>query len=53
MDNNFTTDIENLLEKVRLNSVSMVELHNLMKYKFKWQNTKNIIITTVQTKYIT
>ncbi len=51
MDNNFTTDIEDLLEKIRLNSVTMADIHRT-KYSqvrqwLQYYRLQTIIISTI------
>ncbi len=51
MDNNFTTDIEDLLEKIRLNSVSMAEIHRAkyfqVRQRLQYYRLPTIIISTI------
>ncbi len=50
MDNNFTTDIEDLLEKIRLNSVTMADIHRTkyfqVRQRLQYYRLPTIIIST-------
>ncbi len=48
MDNNFTTDIEDLLEKIRLNSVTMADIHKTKYFHVRqYYRLPTIIISTI------
>ncbi len=51
MDNNFTTDIEDLLEKIRLNSVTMADIHRTkyfqVRQRLQYYRLPTIIISTI------